>query len=111
MVETAILLPESEVENVAQRHGEVSIEAVRKTYSEVELEHLQRETLAGEDEVVVLAALDPVERQRVEEVAESEGMQPAEWLAEETLRVAREGPAIGHVSLERQVEDVIMRRS
>lgn len=112
MVETAMMLPDDEVENVAHRHGEVSIEAVRETYTEEEIARLQRRARDGDGGVTVLAALEGPERERVEEAAAEAGQHPAVWLAEATRDVVPErGPVACPETLADQLERVIFSRA
>jgi hypothetical protein len=62
--------------------------------------------------VTALAALDPTERERVEEAAAEAEMHPAVWLAETAAEVVEEGgPVAGPESLAEQVERTIFKRT
>jgi uncharacterized protein YegJ (DUF2314 family) len=112
MVETAMILPNDVVENVAHRHGEVSIEAVRETYTEKEISRLQRRARDECDEVMVLAALEDEERERVEKAATEAGKHSVVWLAETTTDVVPEtGPMAHPETLSEQVERAIFQRT
>lgn len=107
-----MMLPNEVVENVAHRHGEVSIEAVKEVYTEEEIHRLQRRARDGDGEVTVLAALEGPERERVEEAAAEAGQHPAVWLAETTTDVVSEGgPVARPETLAEQVERAIFRRA
>lgn len=113
MVETAIILSEKDVETVVEKQGDVSIEAVRRTFSREEIEHLARRALTDQEvKTIVIADLDRIERERVEEAAEAEGKEPGEWLAEATEEIAREKAGLGeHMSVERQIEGAILNKT
>lgn len=112
MVNEAMLLPDDEVQNVARRHGEVSIEAVKQTYGGDEIDRLQRSAVEGDGPVTLVADLEPVEQERVEEAAREAGANPSVWLAEATAEVAREGgPTATPTTLTEQVERAILRRT
>ena len=112
MVETAMMLPNDVVENVAHRHGEVSIEAVKEAHTEEEIARLQRRARDECDEVMVLAALERPERERVEEAAAEAGQHPTVWLAETTIDVVSEsGPVARPETLAEQVERAIFHRT
>jgi hypothetical protein len=112
MVREAILLPNVVVENVARLHGDVSIEAVRETYTEEEIAEHQRRAREGDGTVTVIAALEKVERERVEEAAAEAGQPPGQWLAEATVQhVSDRGPVAGPETVGDQVEQAIFRRS
>lgn len=112
MVQKAMILPDGVVENVAHRCGEVSIEAVTEAYTEDEIAEFQRRAVDGDVEVTVLAALDGVEMERVEEAAAEAGQHHAVWLADAAVDVVEEsGPVARPERLGEQVERVIFRRS
>lgn len=112
MVKNAMVLPKRVVENVAHRHGEVSIEVVESAYSKSELKSLRREAREGDGAVVVVAQLEPVERERVEEAAEAEGKHPSVWLAEAAVRVVRGGGPVARPQVVGdQVERAIYRET
>jgi len=111
MVNEAMLLPDDAVQNVARRHGELSIEAVKQTYAEDEIGRLQRRAVEDADAVTLVADLDSVERERVEAAAQEAGVNPSVWLAQATAEVARDGgPTAAATSLTEQVERAILRR-
>lgn len=110
MVEHAILLPDDVAQTVAHRHGELSIEAVRDTYSDTEIIEFQRRAAEGDCEVTVLAALDELERERVEDAAAEAGQHPAVWLAETATEAIQErGPVARPETVTEQVESAILR--
>jgi hypothetical protein len=112
MVKRAILLPSEAVEEVAHRHGELSIEAVRETYREEEIDRLQVEARDGDGESTVLAALDDHERERVKTAASEAGENPSVWLLEATLDVVDDrGPVARPETLAERIEHVIMKRA
>jgi hypothetical protein len=112
MVKRAMLLPSGVVEGVAHRHGELSIEAVRETYREEEIDRLQIEARDGDGESTVLAALDEHEMERVKRAASEAGENPSVWLLEATLDVVDDrGPVARPETLAEQIERVIMRRA
>lgn len=112
MVNEVMLLPDEAVQNVAREHREVSIEAVRRTYTDDEIDRLRRRAVEDDAPVTLVADLEPVERERVEEAAEDAGENPSLWLARATAEVAREGgPTAAPTTLAEQVERTILRRT
>jgi hypothetical protein len=112
MVTKALMLPDAVVEEVARRHGEASIAAVRETYSEEEIDRLQRRARDEEMDVTVLAALDEMERERVEHAASEAGEHPSVWLMQTTLDVMEnEGATAGPETLGEKVERAILQRT
>jgi hypothetical protein len=113
MVETAFVLSKENVETVVQKQGNVTIEAVKRTFSRGEMEYLARRALTDQGvKTIVIADLDRIERERVEEAAEAEGKEPGEWLAEATEEIAREKAGLGeHISVERQIEEAILNKT
>ena len=112
MVKRALLLPSEAVEEVAHRHGELSIKAVRETYREEEIDRLQVEERDGDGENTVLAALNDHERERVKRAASEAGENPSVWLLEATLDVVDDrGPVARPETLAEQIERVIMKRA
>lgn len=112
MVNEAMLLPDEAVENVAREHREVTVEAVRRTYAGDEIHRLQRRAVEDDAPVTLVADLEPVERERVEEAAEDAGLNASVWLAQATAEVARDGgPTAAPTTLTEQVERAILRRT
>lgn len=112
MVDRAMLLPNEAVENVAHRHGEVSIQAVRQSYTEEEIAELQRQAMEPDREATILAALHQHERERIENAAEEAGKNPAVWLAEATVEVVQEaGARVQQEDLAEQVERAVYQRT
>ena len=112
MVKRALLLPNEAVKEVAHRHEELSIEAVREAYREEEIDRLQVEARDGDGESTVLAALDEHERERVKRAASEAGQRPSVWLLEATLDVVDDrGPVARPETLAEQIERAIMERA
>jgi hypothetical protein len=107
-----MLLPREVVEELARRHEELSIEAVRDTYREEEIDRLQVEARDGDGESTVLAALDEHEAERVERAASEAGEHPSVWLSEATLDVVDDrGPVARPETLAERIERVIFRQT
>ena len=107
-----MLLPSEVVEELARRHGELSIEAVRETYSEEEINRLQVKARDGDGESTALVGLDEHEAERVERAASEAGEHPSVWLSEATLDVVDDrGPVARPETLAERIERVIMKRA
>lgn len=113
MVETALLVPEKAAQEVADEYGEASIRTLKEAFTEDELRNLERECREDpEMEVVVFAALDSIERERVAEAAQEAGQEPSEWMMKATRETVLNDPLpVGHTSIERLVENTIFRNS
>jgi len=112
MVTRAMLLPNEVAEELARRHGEMSIEAARETYSEEEIGRLQVEARDGDGESIVLVGLDEHEAERVERAASEAGEHPSVWLSEAMLDVVDDrGPVARPETLAERIEQAIMERA
>lgn len=108
MVNEVCVLPEGTANKIYEKAGEVSMDSVKAEFTEERLRELRSEALHGPDDVFMIADMEPVEWEIVNEAVEGTDEHPVHWLTRAFMETAEKDPVmVGETSAEELLERAV----